>query len=113
MKKIFYCLYVLWAILSISSLFWCGNLWLATSFVWLPCAMCVCMGVLAFLIGDIIAIREARKKGKNPPSCSNCIFGKATDLVNSTKKEGEPEVCLGEKHEGIKRGSVCQYYMSE
>lgn len=111
MKKVIICLYVLWAVLAISSLFLWGNWWVATSFLWIPLSVVVSVAFYSVVGSMVISKREARAEANEEPSCKNCLFGVSADLINATRKEGEQEQCLGEKVYGAKKGILCSHYM--
>ena len=88
--------------------------WFATSAIWFPLALAVSAMSIIFITADIVAYIKKRREARIPDECANCLFGKTTDLINKTRKEGEEKaLCIGEKILHAKRGEVCAYYQRE
>lgn len=112
MRRVSYYLWGAWLLAGIIlKILGLVSWWAATSAIWLPLGGTIAFGAIVFLTADITAYIKKKKDSKIPDECGNCLFGRTTDLVNATKKEGEEKApCLGEKLANAKRGQICQYY---
>ena len=83
--------------------------WWALSPLWMPVLTIVGCGAIFLLISDVGVLLKSRRESKIHPSCENCLFRRAVEMINETRAEGEKTTCIGEKM-GSPHGQVCQYW---
>lgn len=112
MQKTTYIVWLLWLLAGIAlKILGLVSWWAATSAVWLPVGVGISGALIVYGIASIGARLKIRAEKKIPRECGNCLFGQACDAINKSKAEGEePEKCIGEQLDKIKRGEVCRFY---
>ena len=112
MRRLSYVLWGVWLLAGIVlKILGLISWWAATSALWIPLGGVISFGAIIFLTADIGNYLKRKREEKIPNECGNCLFGKTTDLINASRKEGEEKaLCIGEKLCGATRGVVCQYY---
>ena len=112
MRKAIYIVWAVWLIAGVVlKILGLISWWAATSSVWFPIGVVVCLLLFIFITSDIGASIKRKRAESEPKECGNCLFGVTCDHLNSTKGEGEEKVkCIGEKLANAKRGEICDYY---
>ena len=110
MRKLIYAGWAAWLVAGVVlKILGLCSWWWALSAVWFPLMGVISIGFVFMLTSDVGAWMKKREEAKILPSCENCLFRKAVDMINKDRPEGQKTTCIGERM-GNPPGKVCDYW---